>query len=112
MIVWTGRGWVVALLSFALFLATELTTEAISGDSSYYQQHGWTKLAPFLLSAAITFALLALGVFREERRTLVDEQTGAEVKLRRRHTLFFIPMRYWPWILVALGIVFFFVRDR
>ncbi len=111
MLIWSGRGWLVAVLGFAAFLSAELLTEAVSRDASYYQRHGWPKLAAFLLVAALVFLLDRLGHFRDRKGTFVEKATGEEVELGIRHTLFFIPVRYWPLLLAALGVVFTFVHD-
>jgi hypothetical protein len=109
MLIWSGRGWLVAVIAVACFLTSELVSEAVLRDQSYYQTHGWPKLAAFLVAAAIVWVLHAGRIFSESARTLVDKETGEEVTLRPRHSLFFIPVRYWPLVLAALGVVFLFV---
>ena len=37
MLFWQGQGWIVLPLVFAVSLATELLTETITGDDTYYQ---------------------------------------------------------------------------
>jgi hypothetical protein len=97
MIIWRGRGVVIALIALACFVIAELAT---FGDTGYYQTHGWPKLVAFWVAAGIVFALRSwLGV--EQQRTLVDTGTGQEVKMSREAQLFFIPARYWPAILLT-----------
>lgn len=38
-------------------------------------------------------------------RTLVDKDTGEEVTLRERHTMFYVPLRYWAMLYVGVGMV-------
>ena len=47
----------------------------------------------------------ALGLYLRGKggRVVVDKQTGREIVLRRRHTLFFIPIEYWGLVVVVLG---------
>jgi hypothetical protein len=109
MLIWSGRGWLVAVIAFACFLLSELVSEAALGDHSYYQTHGWPKLVAFLVAAGIIWVLGAARVFSESERKLVDKKTGEEVTLTPRHSLFFIPVRFWPFVLAALGVLFLFV---
>jgi hypothetical protein len=36
---------------------------------------------------------------------MIDKATGQEVEMRGAHTLFFIPMKYWVWLLVIAGVI-------
>jgi hypothetical protein len=110
MIIWSGRGFLVAVIAFGCLFATELLTEKYFGDDAYYQRNGWPKLAGFLIAGAIVWWM---GVrWRDKRaRTVIDKQTGREFVIERKDALFFIPMHYWGPILCVLGVVFFFVRE-
>jgi hypothetical protein len=37
-------------------------------------------------------------------RTVIDKATGQELTLGERHDLFFVPLRYWPGILLVAGV--------
>ena len=110
MIIWSGRGFLVAVIGFSCLFATELLTEKYFGDDAYYQRNGWPKLAGFLTAGAIVWWM---GVrWRDQSsRTVIDKQTGKEFVIERKDALFFIPMHYWGPILCVLGAVFFFVRE-
>jgi hypothetical protein len=108
MIVWRGRGFLVAIITFGCLLVTELLTRSFYHDNTYYQRNGWPKLAAFLVAAILVWRLS-----RRERRDSVGVQpvTG-EPLLREQDSLFFISVRYWPRILCVLAFVFYFVRSR
>ena len=109
MVIWRGRGIAIVLIAFGCFVLTEVATRAAFGDTTYYQTHGWPKLVAFWVAAGIVYALRSwLGVGQE--RTLVEKGTGQEVKMSREAQLFFVSARYWPAILLACGIAFYFVR--
>lgn len=109
MIIWRGRGGVIALIVFACFLLADFASHAAYHDPSYLATHGWLRLVAFWVSAGIVFALRSwLGVGKD--RTVLDKATGREIKLSSEGTLFFVPARYWPAILLVLGLVFYFVR--
>lgn len=109
MIVWRGRGGVIALIAFGCLLLTELTTRSAFSEPNYYQNHGWPKLVGFWIAAGIVYALKSwLGV--GDVRTLVDKGTGKEIRASSEGQLFFIPARYWPVVLLVCGVAFYFVR--
>lgn len=110
MIVWRGRGIVIALIAFACLVFAELFTRSMFVDRRYYQVHGWPKLAGFWLAAALVYSLRSwLGGGRESWS--VDSETGKEMKHSEEDSLFHVRVRFWPLILVGLGVVFFFVHD-
>ena len=108
MIVWRGRGILVAIITFGCLLLTELLTRFFFHDNTYYQQQGWPKLAGFLVAAGLVYWLSS----REG-----DDPTGVqdgkrESLLREQDTLFHISVKYWPRILCVLGVVFYFIKVR
>jgi hypothetical protein len=110
MIIWRGKGIVIALIAFGCLVFTEIFTRSMFGDERYYQTHGWPKLVGFWVAAGLIYALRSwLGGGQE--RTLIDKATGEEIKMSSESALFFIPARFWPSILLGLGIVFLFVHE-
>ena len=98
-VIWRGKGIIVAVLAFACLVASEAITEVVTHDSLYYQHHGWPKLVAFWVAAAAVYALRhRLGV-----PETVEHASGPEP------SLFFVPVRYWPAVLLGLGVAFFFV---
>jgi hypothetical protein len=110
MIIWSGLGFLVPVIVFACLLATEAGVEAIFKDPRYYQSHGWPKLAAFLLAALIIWPIGTV-LQRRGGRILVDPATGEQVKVGGSHTFFFVPVKWWPLLCVALGVVFLFVVE-
>jgi hypothetical protein len=108
MIIWRGRGILIAIIIFGCLLATELLTRSFLHDNTYYQQHGWPKFAGFLIAAGLVWWLAR----REAEDSTGVHNATRESFFRERDTLFLISARYWPRILCVLGIVFYFVRVR
>lgn len=109
MLIWSGLGFLVALITFFSLFLTQKVVGEIFSDPQYYSVNGWPKLLGFLVAAGVTY-LLSLRFSRNKGRVLIDKVTGKEVVFKRRHTLFFIDIKYWPLILIAVGIVFLFVK--
>jgi hypothetical protein len=110
MLIWDGRGYLVAVIAFACLFASEFLTEKYFADDSYYQRNGWPKLVAFLIAGAIVW-WIGLRWKHQRARTVIDKQTGKEFLIEHKDALFFIPMQYWGPILCALAVVFFFVRE-
>ena len=109
MIVWHGRGAIVAAVAFGSLLVSELICRAYFHDDKYYQQHGWPKLAAFLVAAGVGWLLQ-----RDEHAEVLEvanRQVAKEPILRPRDRLFFVPVSFWPLILCGLGVVYYFVRE-
>jgi hypothetical protein len=104
MIVWEGRGGVVPLIAFGCLVLAELFTRRVFNDPSYYQNHGWPKLAGFWIAAGLAYALRSW-LCVEQERTLIDKATGQEVKTSLEGSFLFIPTRYWPPILFGVGLL-------
>jgi hypothetical protein len=106
MIIWRGRGIVIALIAFGCLLFTELATETTFSDADYYQTHGWPKLAALWLAALIVYQMLP---WFEVQRTRFGYIPG-QPEVVPQSELFFVPARFWPQVLIALGVVLLFVK--
>lgn len=103
MIVWSGFGFLIALIGIGALVGTEIIAEKITGIEHYYQANPWLILVGMLLAAAITF--LANKTFlASQAKAVLDKETGQEIVLRKEHTLFFIPSKWWPVLFVGIGI--------
>jgi hypothetical protein len=103
---WKGRGWMVGATTAGCLLATDYLTGAYFHDQDYYAHHGWPKLAAFWTSAAIVKALVPRG---EEVLAGAIDVSPQKAVLREEDGLFFIPIKFWPLVLIGAGIAFYFV---
>lgn len=92
MIIWSGWGFLVFLIVFAVSVLAEVLVESSLRDESYYQSHGWPLAVALICSAVVTWYV---GSF-------LNRQPG---RSDNRHRFFFIPMQYWAPILTVLAIV-------
>ena|ERR1039458_971024 len=106
MIVWRGRGILVAIITFACLLFTELLTRFFFHDNAYYQRQGWPKLVGFLVAAGLVYLLSP----RESDNSTGTLDGKRESLIREQDTLFHISVKYWPRILCVLSIVFYFIH--
>lgn len=111
MIIWKGLGFLILLLSFGSLVLTEVLTRAFfPQEPHYYQTHGWPKLAAFWFAALLVYLLSRLPAAQPGEVT-VDNGAGIQYRYLRVHHLFFIPLAYWTYILLMLGIAFSFVIE-
>ena len=106
MIVWKGFGYVIGFVVVAILICAEFFVEAFFRDGFYYQDHGWPKLMG-LWSAAV--AVWLLNAFMIKRRERVARDPDAEARPPEPDAFLFVDVRYWPYILLVLGVVFLLV---
>ena len=111
MIVWSGLGFLVAVVALACLFGTQMAVTAITGDPGFYKDHGWTRFLAFVIAAGIMWPMgrainrkhavsetVGLGPDGTEQRNVNYAGGG--------HTFFFVPMEYWALLLIPVGIWF------
>ena len=107
----SGAGFIVAVIAFVMLFLTELSVEYLFNDDSYYQAHGWPKLLGFFIAGCIVL-LVGRYLHETDAKVYIDKETGEEVIIRNRHSLFFINVKYWGYILFGLGVIFLFITTE
>lgn len=105
MIIWQGRGWVVAVVGFSCLVLAEFASEALTNDSGYYQDHRWPMAVACAAAAAIIF-MVRHKLEPAKSRRVRDVDTLEEFTIHpSASSFFFIPLRAWPAVLVAVSVV-------
>ncbi len=104
MVVWTGLGFLVAIIGIGALVGTEVISESITGNESFYQDNPWVILFGMLAAALITFALNKT-LLAPKSQTVIDKETRQEIVLKKDHSLFFIPTKWWPIIFIVIGAI-------
>lgn len=93
-IVWKGKGWIIAVTTFACCLVTEIATGLITGDEEVYANNPYP--IPVALFAA---GLLTLYIVKKmkQKADVPDPQFQAG------NSLFFIPIIYWGQLLLIIS---------
>jgi hypothetical protein len=106
LIIWQGLGFLAAIIPVLIAVLFEMIFDGKFGKG-YTDRHHWIWGVSMLISAAV---LWFLGTkLTDLGRQLIDPQTGQVVTLRKKHTLFWIPMQYFGIILALAGIVRLFI---
>jgi len=98
MILWSG--WGILTVLFALVGAA--LGAALHGIIPALSDHLAVGIG--LLVAAVVNWLVGVRLNNRPGRELVDPKTGGRVILKRRHTLFWVPMQYYSALLVLIAI--------
>ena len=95
MIIWSGLGFLPVLFLILFGVAFSSASSGPMSDKA---------LAFTFFLAGIASGALGWWLRTRPARILIDKATGREVVLRRRHSLFFVPMIYWGPIFFVMGI--------
>jgi hypothetical protein len=96
-IIWRGLGFLVVVVVLGLLLLAQTMAEHFSGNKQYWQEHGWPVAASLLASGMICWLL------GSARDGAVSE---SDHKMPTRDSLFFIRLRWWGPILIALAVAY------
>lgn len=108
MLVWRGAGILVVVFAVAGLIAGDYAAAGIWGATQAADHKAASMLMGLLLAAALVFGMHFLLERSGEQRTFIDKATGQEVIVKPKHDLFFIPVKYWSFVLAAVGVFVFF----
>ncbi|MDR1275914.1 MAG: hypothetical protein LBL72_06000 [Candidatus Accumulibacter sp.] len=103
MIIWQGMGFLVALI----LLVVLGTLGPFFNRPDMVEFKAYSDTIIFFVSAALTL-LLGIILRRRKAKVFIDAETGQTVEVKRRDTLFFIPVLFWPVIFAGFGVKFLF----
>lgn len=92
MMIRSGLGFLVAVITLGCALGTEALVEAWFQDDHYYQSHGWPKFVAFVVAAVIVGVLAGCSSVGRGRSLSILRRGPRFVGVA--NTFFFIPMEY------------------
>jgi hypothetical protein len=98
MVIWSGFGWVVPIIAIICLLLGNV----LLGDS--WSENSWAQAGALLASAVLTFGFDKFFLSKRADKTLMNKETGEDVILRKNDSLFFIPVRFWPFVFIAIAV--------
>ena len=99
MIIWQGYGPLTVVFAILGIVFGAFISPSEPG--------AWQGTVGLLLAAAANY--FTAKKLAKRTRTLIDPETGQEVILKFSHSLFFIPMLYWSYIIAALAVAPLFI---
>lgn len=114
MLIWRGMGVLALVVAVVINMALNETAKAWigfpEGVTRYHDLHSWFWMLGMGLSA---IACWFLGRWLEARelknaKLVTDQKTGETLHLISRHDLFWIPVKWWSVVWLAVGLVLSF----
>ena len=103
MIIWAGYGFIVFIIVFVNSLLIEIISELFMHDDNFYQSNLLPLGCSFFLSALVI--RLLDNYFNEKRNESKGTYIFDAVTIAKsNHHLFFIPFKYWTYIMIVLGL--------
>ena len=99
MIVWKGYGFLVLVIAVIL----GAMTGGIFGTAGSTQDMG--AAIGVLISAPVIWFVGRYFNATSNERTLIDKNTGQQFIVKPNHSLFFIKMQYWAFIVSGFGLI-------
>jgi hypothetical protein len=100
MVIWQGRGGITAL-----FIVVSIIFVTLLNDWTGHRVPDWVTYFAMAIPAAAANALFVVPYAQTDRRVVIDKETGNEMELRGSHTLFWIPVKYWTFIILAYPVI-------
>ena len=101
MIVWRGAGVLVIFIIFTASLCANLLSISLAGKG-YWETHSW-PFASAMITAGGVIWLVDWILAKKPKRVLIDAETNERVLVGGERDFFFIPMKWWGPISVAIG---------
>ncbi|QDU31263.1 hypothetical protein ETAA8_64160 [Anatilimnocola aggregata] len=103
MIIWTGWGFLVAIITFGTCLIAQYVVDAKLG-AGYYSAHPWV-VGLALVIGGIASSLVGFMLKARGDRQVIDSITGEEFTIdNSHHSFFFVPMHWAGLAVAAIGI--------
>ncbi len=103
MIIWSGLGFLVAVITFGACLLMNFALDAQFGEG-YYSSHKWA-VGTALLIGGLVSAVVGMLLKSRNDREVIDVETGQRMTLNQlNHAFFFVPMHWAGMVIAAIGI--------
>ena len=109
MIIWSGWGFLVAIIVIINTLLGKAIFGSITGDATYFQNHSCPMAVMFIISGVMSW-YLGKYINKPDGKVYIDAETGEKVMFNKKHSLFFIKMEYWGPILGVIAVVTLITR--
>ncbi|SFK08442.1 MULTISPECIES: hypothetical protein [unclassified Bacillus (in: firmicutes)] len=104
MIFWRGKGMLVVLAWILGIIINTILFSILQVDTEHNPGFIFNGIFATIFIAMINY-FFTKKFISDDVRTLVDEKTGERVQIKDNSSLFFIPNKYWTWIILVLGVV-------
>lgn len=104
MIIWSGKGFLVAIFVVGSALIANALTNAVTGSEAYWDENRWVLGASLLVAAGLSW-MVGKALAGKNRRGLGEKETRDELTSGRDYdSLFFLRMQWWGPLLAVVGL--------
>jgi hypothetical protein len=100
MVIWQGRGGTTALI-----IVVSIIGVTALDDWAGHPVPEWVTYFAMAIPAAAANAAFVVPSSGTDRRVVIDKESGQEIELVRKDTLFWIPVKYWTFIILAYPVI-------
>ncbi|MES3020619.1 MAG: hypothetical protein V4857_03435 [Pseudomonadota bacterium] len=108
MVIWQGAGIIGIIIPVIFCLLGNLGLDLVMG-SGYYSSHKWAPTLFLGLSAAAIW-VIGYGISKIPGEHQVDPVTKKYVLVKPSHTLFFMPLQYFAFVVAAFAVWMLFPK--
>lgn len=98
--IWRGKGYMVPVVVFGTLVVTIAATSELGLEGPIEASLAITKL----VSAILIWKLHVYLTNRQPTLSIVDDETGESAPLVVKHDFYWIPLRYWSFVLGAASV--------
>jgi uncharacterized integral membrane protein len=106
--IWKGWGVLALIIPIFFIFIVQFVTNFIFGQD-FYQHSDWT-LSLVLILSAVSAYFIGIKLNSKPPRVLIDKESGDEIEFKQTHSMFWIPLEYWGFIMFGLGVFVFFKK--
>ncbi len=100
-----GLGGLAFLIPVFCSITVNLVLDSWYGDG-FYMNSTWLQPLVLILSSAMIY--LAGHILNSKPgRILIDPKTDEKIELKTTHSMFWIPMQYWAFIIIGMAILIY-----
>src|SRR3990167_2444323 len=99
MIIWQGYGMLVVVVTAVIVIVNELFWKWLPINLPPI----YTGAFGLFLAGAANF-IMGKKLHASDRKILMDKETGQDVVIEKKHTIFFIKIEYWGLLLMIFGV--------
>ncbi|MGX7265019.1 hypothetical protein [Enterococcus crotali] len=104
MIIWQGKGGLVFLSLILGAMVTTVIFGFLPIDTGYKAGYILEGVVMTVVVAVVNH-LFTKKFISDNVKIFIDEETGERIQVKDRSSLFFIPNKYWTWIILVFGII-------
>lgn len=107
MVVWSGRGYIVGLTIFLSFIISSFAVESFLGynlkDKDPFQSDVMLMIGCYL-ATFLSFLIYKFYISKSSTHKIIHPETKSIIEIPRSDSLFFIPLKYVPYVIMLFAI--------